>query len=170
MWRKANRRAAAEKIVRKIEAGAIAFVVAQTIGLSTGRVSANYNHLYHGNAALLAESLEVIQRTSRAYTRCNREAKMEIPVATGNDHEPWTNLGSSSDDARRSIAAHCSGRQASLRLLHGAPACHHGWRSLLGVESVQGRPASLDMDVCRGCASFEPVLADTYAADTVATD
>ena len=34
---KANRRAAAEKIVRKIEAGAIPFVVAQTIGLSTGR-------------------------------------------------------------------------------------------------------------------------------------
>ena len=87
-----------------------------------------------------------------------------------NDHEPWTNLGSSSDDAWRSIAAHCSSQQASLRLLHGAPACHHGWLSLLGMESVQGRPASLDMDVCRGCASFEPVLADTYAADTVATD
>jgi hypothetical protein len=34
---KANRRAAAEKTVRKIEAGAIAFVVAQTISLSTGR-------------------------------------------------------------------------------------------------------------------------------------
>src|SRR5271157_566066 len=90
--------------------------------------------------------------------------------STGNDHEPWMNLGSSSDDARRSIAAHCSGWQASLRLLHGAPACHHGWRSLLGVESVQGRPASLDVGICRGCASFEPVLADTYAAGTVATD
>jgi len=34
--KKANRRAAAEKTVRKIEAEAIAFVVAQTIGLSTG--------------------------------------------------------------------------------------------------------------------------------------
>jgi hypothetical protein len=34
---KANRRAAAEKTVRKIEAGTIAFVVAQTIGLSRGR-------------------------------------------------------------------------------------------------------------------------------------
>ena len=32
-----NRRAAAEKIVSRIEAGAIAFVVAQTIGLGTGR-------------------------------------------------------------------------------------------------------------------------------------
>jgi hypothetical protein len=27
-------------------------------------ISADYIHLYHGNAALLAESLEVIQRTS----------------------------------------------------------------------------------------------------------
>jgi len=37
MLQKANRRAAAEKTVRKIEAEAIAFIVAQTIGLSTGR-------------------------------------------------------------------------------------------------------------------------------------
>ena len=37
MLQKANRRAAAEKTVRKIEAGAIASLVAQTIGLSTGR-------------------------------------------------------------------------------------------------------------------------------------
>ena len=37
MLQKANRRAAAEKTVSKIEARAIAFVVAQTIGLSTGR-------------------------------------------------------------------------------------------------------------------------------------
>ena len=71
-----------------------------------------------------------------------------------------------SPDSRR--AAY--GVQRGDKHLHGAPACHHGWRSLLGVESVQGRPASLDVDICRGCASFEPVLADTYAADTVATD
>ena len=95
---------------------------------------------------------------------------MEIPVATGNDYEPWTNLGSSSDNVRRSIATHCSGRQVSLWLLHGAPASHHSRRGLLGVESVQVRPASLDVDICRGCASFEPVLANTYAANTVATD
>jgi hypothetical protein len=37
MLQKANRRTAAEKTVCKIEAGAIAFVVAQTINLSTGR-------------------------------------------------------------------------------------------------------------------------------------
>jgi hypothetical protein len=37
MLQKANRRAAAEKTVRMIEAEAIAFVVVQTIGFSTGR-------------------------------------------------------------------------------------------------------------------------------------
>ena len=39
-------------------------MVEDTIGLETGRASADYIHLYHGNAALLAESLEVIQKTS----------------------------------------------------------------------------------------------------------
>ena len=46
------------------QAEAIAFVVGKTIGLDTGRASADYIHLYHGNAALLTESLEVIQKTS----------------------------------------------------------------------------------------------------------
>ena len=50
--------------MRETEAEAIAFVVGQTIGLTTGRASADYIHLYHGNAALLTESLEVIQKTS----------------------------------------------------------------------------------------------------------
>ena len=61
---KAERRTATTKVVRETEAEAIAFVVGQTIGLTTGRASADYIHLYHGNAALLTESLEVIQKTS----------------------------------------------------------------------------------------------------------
>jgi antirestriction protein ArdC len=64
MLHKAERRTATTKTVRETEAEAIAFVVGKTIGLSTGRASADYIHLYHGNAALLVESLEVIQRTS----------------------------------------------------------------------------------------------------------
>ena len=64
MLHKADRRTATTKIVRETEAEAIAFVVSKTIGLDTGRASADYIHLYHGNAALLTESLEVIQRTS----------------------------------------------------------------------------------------------------------
>ncbi len=45
-------------------AEAIAFVIGTAIGLQNGRASADYIHLYHGNAALLAESLEVVQRTA----------------------------------------------------------------------------------------------------------
>ncbi len=64
MLHKAERRTATTKVVRETEAEAIAFVVGKTIGLDTGRASADYIHLYHGNAALLAESLEVIQKTA----------------------------------------------------------------------------------------------------------
>jgi hypothetical protein len=61
---KTSRRIATTKTVRETEAEAIAFVVSQTIGLDAGRAACDYIHLYHGNAALLTESLEVIQRTS----------------------------------------------------------------------------------------------------------
>jgi hypothetical protein len=64
MLHKAERRTSTTKTVRETEAEAIAFVVCQTIGLDSGRASADYIHLYHGNASLLAESLEVIQKTS----------------------------------------------------------------------------------------------------------
>jgi hypothetical protein len=46
------------------EAEAVAFVVGKGIGLETGRASASYIQLCHGNAALLTESLEVIRKTS----------------------------------------------------------------------------------------------------------
>jgi hypothetical protein len=61
---KAERRTATTKSVRETEAEAVAFVVGKAVGLVTGTASADYIHLYHGNASLLAESLEVIQRTA----------------------------------------------------------------------------------------------------------
>jgi hypothetical protein len=61
---KAERRTATTKTVRETEAEAIAFVVSTTIGLDAGHTRADYISLYHGNAALLAESLEVIQQAS----------------------------------------------------------------------------------------------------------
>jgi hypothetical protein len=64
MLHKAERRTAMTKVVRETEAEAIAFVVGKAVGLETGTASADYIHLYHGNASLLAESLEVIQQTS----------------------------------------------------------------------------------------------------------
>jgi hypothetical protein len=50
--------------VRETEAEAVAFIVGQAVGLEMGRSSSDYIQMYAGNAALLAESLEVIQRTS----------------------------------------------------------------------------------------------------------
>ena len=61
---KSTRRTAATKTVRETEAEAIAFVIGTTIGLDNGRSSASYIQLYHGNAALLTESLEVVKQTS----------------------------------------------------------------------------------------------------------
>jgi antirestriction protein ArdC len=58
------RRTITTKTVRETEAEAIAFVVGTTIGLNTGNAAASYIQLYAGNAALLTESLEVIQKTS----------------------------------------------------------------------------------------------------------
>ncbi len=64
MLHKAERRTATTKVVRETEAEAIAFVIGKAVGLETGTKSADYIQLYHGNASLLAESLEVIQQTS----------------------------------------------------------------------------------------------------------
>jgi hypothetical protein len=61
---KSTRRTATTKTVRETEAEAIAFVVGTTIGLDNGRSSASYIQIYQGNAALLAESLEVVKQTS----------------------------------------------------------------------------------------------------------
>ncbi len=58
-------------------------MVGRTIGLDTGRVSADYIHLYHGNAALLTESLEVIQKTSSAIL-----SALETPITDEATAEP----------------------------------------------------------------------------------
>ena len=64
MLHKAERRTTTTKVVKETEAEAIAFVIGKAVGLEAGSASADYIHLYHGNASLLAESLEVIQQTS----------------------------------------------------------------------------------------------------------
>jgi hypothetical protein len=64
MLHKAERRTGTTKVVRETEAEAIAFVVGKAVGPTMGSASADYIHLYHGDASLLAESLEVIQQTS----------------------------------------------------------------------------------------------------------
>jgi predicted Zn-dependent protease len=64
MLKHTERRTATTKTVRETEAEAIAFVVGKAIGLTTSTASADYINLYHGNAALLTESLEAVQQTS----------------------------------------------------------------------------------------------------------
>ena len=64
MLHKADRRTLTTKEVRETEAEAVAFVVCQSIGLQTGTVSADYIQLWNGDAKLLQESLEVVQRTA----------------------------------------------------------------------------------------------------------
>jgi hypothetical protein len=76
MLHKAERRTQTTKTVRETEAEAIAFVVSKAVGLQTGTASADYIQLYHGNASLLAESLEVIQKAS-AVILAALEAKPE---------------------------------------------------------------------------------------------
>jgi len=61
---KAERRTFTTPTVRETEAEAVAFIVGQAIGLEMGNASSDYIQMYNGNATLLAESLEVIQRTS----------------------------------------------------------------------------------------------------------
>ena len=75
---KAERRTATTKTVRETEAEAVAFVVGKAVGLVAGTASADYIQLYHGNASLLAESLEVIQQTAGVIL-----AALEPPIEDG---------------------------------------------------------------------------------------
>jgi len=61
---RSERRTVTTKTVRETEAEAVAFVVGKSVGLVNDNASASYIQLYHGNASLLAESLEVIQQTA----------------------------------------------------------------------------------------------------------
>ena len=72
---KAERRTATTKAVKETEAEAVAFVVGKAVGIVTGSASADYIQLYHGNASLLAESLEVVQQTANVIL-----AALEPPV------------------------------------------------------------------------------------------
>jgi antirestriction protein ArdC len=76
MLHKADRRTTTTKVVKETEAEAIAFVIGKAVGLDTGSASADYINLYHGNASLLIESLEVIQQASAVIL-----AALEPPTA-----------------------------------------------------------------------------------------
>src|SRR5277367_4082213 len=77
MLEHAKRRTTTTKVVRETEAESIAFVVGKAVGFNTGTASADYIHLYHGNASLLAESLEVIQQTSAVILAALQPSRLE---------------------------------------------------------------------------------------------
>jgi hypothetical protein len=64
MLHRGDRRTFTTKKVRETEAEAVAFVVCKAVGLQTGTSSADYIQLWHGDANLLRESLEVVQQTA----------------------------------------------------------------------------------------------------------
>jgi antirestriction protein ArdC len=78
MLHKTERRAASTKVARETEAEAIAFIVSKAVGLEMGTACADYIQLYHGNAALLTESLEVIQKASALILSALEPPKSEV--------------------------------------------------------------------------------------------
>lgn len=54
----------ASKTLRETQAEAVAYIVAQGIGLDTGSASSNYIHLYQGDAKTLLSSLEEVRQTA----------------------------------------------------------------------------------------------------------
>jgi hypothetical protein len=75
MMHRDERRSATTKRIRETEAEAVAFVVCSAIGLETGSAAQDYIGLYGGDAKLLGESLEYVQR-----------AATQILNAIGADH------------------------------------------------------------------------------------
>jgi len=78
MLHKTERRAASTKVARETEAEAIAFIVGKAVGLEMGTACADYIQLYQGNAALLTESFEVIQKASALILSALEPPKSEV--------------------------------------------------------------------------------------------
>ena len=64
MMHRDKRRSSTTKRIRETEAEAVAFVVCNAIGLDPGSAAQDYIGLYGGDAKLLSESLEYVQRTA----------------------------------------------------------------------------------------------------------
>ena len=76
-------RASTTKRIRETEAEAVAFVVSQAIGLETGTASADYISLWNGDAAVLLESLELVQRTATEIIAAIAPDKPQPPEGGG---------------------------------------------------------------------------------------
>ena len=81
LMHRAKRRIAISKLVRETEAEAVAFVVSQAIGLEAASAAKDYIELYRGDAALLTESLEIIQSTANSILE-GIGVEIEVDVAS----------------------------------------------------------------------------------------
>jgi antirestriction protein ArdC len=81
MMHRDERRSSTSKRSRETEAEAVAFVVCHAIGLETGSASQDYIQLYEGDAKLLTESLEHIQRTATQILNAIGEDGASAPPA-----------------------------------------------------------------------------------------
>jgi len=88
MLKHSERRTTITKTVRETEAEAIAFVVSKSVGLTTSTASADYIALYHGNAALLTESLEAVQRVSAVILAAIQPEEPVSDAAPDESHAP----------------------------------------------------------------------------------
>jgi hypothetical protein len=91
MLKHGERRTATTKTVRETEAEAIAFVVGKSVGLTTSTASADYIGLYHGNAALLTESLELVQQNAAIILgaiKREESVSQEAPETAAQEAEP----------------------------------------------------------------------------------
>jgi antirestriction protein ArdC len=75
------RRAATTKTIRETEAEAVAHVVCQALGLTTGTASADYIQLYRGDAKLLFESLNYIRMAAERILEGILEGQIQPEVS-----------------------------------------------------------------------------------------
>ena len=80
----ADRKRPDSQTVRETEAEAVAFVVCEAIGLDNNGSAVDYINLYHGDKAMLTESLAAIQETAAGILEAILpEASEDAPVETG---------------------------------------------------------------------------------------
>ena len=66
------------KALRETEAESVAHVVCRACGLQPGTSSSDYIHLSHGDAKMLGESLEVVQKTATRIIRLVDDSQLRV--------------------------------------------------------------------------------------------
>ena len=87
-----ERRTRTTNRIRETEAEAVAFVVCQAIGLETGTASADYISLWNGDAAVLLESLEIVQRAATEIITAIRPEEAVRSEGEGMGGRSWSPL------------------------------------------------------------------------------